>query len=69
MSKFGELIETQVPVLFDFYTDWDEASKEMHPVLRDVAAALGEFIDFQHLSKGGLSLTDRNRALLVPRTL
>jgi thioredoxin 1 len=42
MSKFGELIETQVPVLFDFYTDWDEASKEMHPVLRDVAAALGD---------------------------
>jgi len=42
MSKFGELIETQVSVLFDFYTDWDEASKEMHPVLRDVAAALGD---------------------------
>ena len=42
MSKFGELIETQVPVLFDFYTDSDEASKEMHPVLRDVAAALGD---------------------------
>lgn len=42
MSKFGELIETEVPVLFDFYTDWDEASKEMHPVLRDVAAALGD---------------------------
>ena len=42
MSKFGELIETEVPVLFDFYTEWDEAYKEMHPVLRDVAAALGD---------------------------
>ena len=42
MSKFGELIETQVPVLLDFFADWDEASKEMHPVLRDVAAALGD---------------------------
>lgn len=42
MSKFGELIETQVPVLFDFYADWDEASTEMHPVIRDVAAALGD---------------------------
>ena len=42
MSKFGELIETQVPVLFDFYIDGDEASNEMHPVLRDVAAALGD---------------------------
>ncbi len=42
MSKFGELIETRIPVLLDFYADWDEASKEMHPVLRDVAAALGD---------------------------
>ncbi|TDI67163.1 MAG: thioredoxin [Bacteroidetes bacterium] len=42
MSKFGELIETQIPVLLDFYAEWDEACKEMHPVLRDVAAALGD---------------------------
>lgn len=42
MSKFGELIETQVPVLLDFYAEWDEACKEMHAVLRDVAAALGD---------------------------
>jgi len=42
MSKFGELIEAQVPVLLDFYADWDESCKEMHPVLRDVAAALGD---------------------------
>ena len=42
MSKFGELIETKMPVLLDFYAEWDEASKEMHPILRDVAAALGD---------------------------
>ena len=42
MSKFGELIETRIPVLFDFYAEWDEACKGMHPVLRDVAAALGD---------------------------
>lgn len=42
MSKFGELISAQVPVLLDFYTDWNEQSKDMHPVLRDVAAALGD---------------------------
>jgi thioredoxin 1 len=42
MSKFGELIETQVPVLLDFYAERDEACKEMHAVLRDVAAALGD---------------------------
>ncbi len=42
MSKFGELIETRIPVLLDFYAEWDDACKEMHPVLRDVAAALGD---------------------------
>ena len=42
MSKFGELISTQVPVLIDFYTDWNESSVLMHPVIRDVAAALGD---------------------------
>lgn len=42
MSKFGELINTQVPVLIDFYTDWNESSVAMHPVIKDVAAALGD---------------------------
>ena len=42
MSKFGELINAQVPVLLDFYTEWNEPSTAMHPVLRDVAAALGD---------------------------
>lgn len=42
MSKFGELIDINVPVLLDFYTDWNEAAKAMHAVLRDVAAAMGD---------------------------
>jgi thioredoxin 1 len=42
MSKFGELISVQTPVLIDFYTDWNEPSIAMHPVIRDVAAALGD---------------------------
>ena len=42
MSKFGELISAQVPVLIDFYTDWNDASVAMNPVIRDVAAALGD---------------------------
>jgi thioredoxin 1 len=31
---------TQVPVLIDFYTDWNESSIAMHPVIR--VAALGD---------------------------
>ena len=42
MSKFGELIDGNVPVLLDFYIDWNESSSSMHPVLRDVAAAVGD---------------------------
>ncbi|MXN91267.1 thioredoxin [Flavobacterium sp. Sd200] len=42
MSKFGELISSNVPVLIDFYTEWNEPSVSMHPVIRDVAAALGD---------------------------
>ncbi len=42
MSKFGELIDLNVPVLLDFYTEWNEDSVAMHPVLRDVAAAVGD---------------------------
>ncbi len=42
MSKFGELIDVNVPVLLDFFTEWNDQSTAMHPVLRDVAAALGD---------------------------
>ena len=40
MTKFGELIDVNTPVLLDFFTQWNEASVSMHPVLKDVAAAL-----------------------------
>lgn len=42
MSKFGELIGLDVPVLLDFYSDDNDSSHIMHPVLRDVAAAIGD---------------------------
>ena len=42
MPKFGELINLDVPILLDFFGDLDESSKTMHPVLRDVAAAIGD---------------------------
>ncbi|APY08702.1 thiol reductase thioredoxin [Winogradskyella sp. J14-2] len=42
MSKFGELIDVDIPVLLDFYTEGNNLSGAMHPILRDVAAALGD---------------------------
>ncbi|MGX1023114.1 thioredoxin family protein [Psychroflexus sp. MBR-150] len=42
MSKFGEIIDLQVPILLNFYTEWDENCKHVHPILKDVAAAMGD---------------------------
>lgn len=42
MSKFGDLINSPIPVLIDFYTEWNEQSVEMHPVIKHVAAAIGD---------------------------
>ena len=42
MAKFGELINSDLPILLDFYTEWNETSSSMRPVLRDVAAAIGD---------------------------
>lgn len=41
MTKFGELISIEKPVLIDFYSDWDEVESSID-TLRDVAAALGD---------------------------
>ncbi|KRP29469.1 thioredoxin family protein [Polaribacter sp.] len=41
MTKFGELISIDKPVLIDFYSDWDEVESSID-TLRDVAAALGD---------------------------
>jgi len=42
MSKFGELIDIDIPVLLDFFTDLNDESIAMHEVLREVAATLGD---------------------------
>ena len=42
MAKFGELISSSIPTLIDFYADWNENNTNLHSVLRDVAAALGD---------------------------
>ena len=41
MTKFGELINTEKPVLINFYFDWDDAEKSID-TLKNVAAALGD---------------------------
>ena len=41
MTKFGELISIDKPVLIDFYSDLDDVESSIE-TLRDVAAALGD---------------------------
>lgn len=41
MTKFGEIISVNKPVLIDFYTDWTALEPSLD-TLRDVAAALGD---------------------------
>ena len=42
MSKFGDLVGSDIPILLDFYNDDNQISTVMHPILRDVAAAVGD---------------------------
>ncbi|MDR9401178.1 MAG: thioredoxin family protein [Psychroflexus sp.] len=43
MTKFGNLIdERKIPVLINFYAEWDVACSDVHLILRDVAAATGD---------------------------
>ena len=42
MSKFGDLVGLDKPILLDFYNDDNQMSTVMHPILRDVAATVGD---------------------------
>ncbi|MBL30026.1 MAG: thiol reductase thioredoxin [Flavobacteriaceae bacterium] len=42
MSKFGQLIDDANPLLLVFYNEIDSVSTAMHPVLKDVANAMGD---------------------------
>ena len=42
MSKFGELIDGDAPLLLVFFKEMEEVKDEFFPALKDVAAALGD---------------------------
>lgn len=42
MEKFEELVNSEVPVLVDYYATWCGPCKMMHPVLDELKQRLGE---------------------------
>jgi thioredoxin 1 len=67
MSKFGELIDDKLPLLLVFYNAEDQISSSMHPVLKDVAAAMGDKGKVIKIdSEKNIKLSDALRVKVLP---
>ena len=67
MSKFGELIDDKLPLLLVFYNAEDQVSESMHPILKDVAAAMGDKGKvFKIDAEKNLKLSDALRVKVLP---
>ena len=67
MSKFGELIDDKLPLLLVFYNAEDQVSSSMHPILKDVAAAMcdkGKVIKID--AEKNIKLSDALRVKVLP---
>lgn len=42
MEKFSDIINSEVPVLVDFFATWCGPCKMMHPILEDVKKSVGD---------------------------
>jgi len=67
MSKFGELIDDKLPLLLVFYNAEDQVSSSMHPILKDVAAAMGDKGKVIKIdAKKNIKLSDALRVKVLP---
>lgn len=44
-SSFSQMINSEIPLLVDFYADWCEPCKMMNPILKDLKKQMGDRIN------------------------
>ena len=45
MTKFQDLVNSETPLLVDFYADWCGPCKAMAPILQEIAAETGDNVN------------------------